>query len=48
MKHDVVTHVTATTNRSVFSLINSAVNITLPALAAERRAVAPLMLGAGA
>jgi len=30
----------------VFSLVNSAVNMTLPALADERRAAAPLLLGA--
>jgi len=30
----------------VFSLVNSAVNMTLPAFAAERRAAAPLLLGA--
>jgi len=34
--------------KSVFSLVNSAVNMTLPAFAAERRAAAPLLLGAGA
>jgi len=32
----------------VISLVNSAVSVTLPAFAAERRAVAPLLLGAGA
>jgi len=31
----------------VFSLVNSAVNTTLPAFAAERRAPAPLLLDAG-
>jgi len=31
----------------VFSLVNSAVNTTLPAFAAERRAAAPLLLDAG-
>jgi len=31
----------------VFSLVNSAVNVTLPAFAAERHAAAPLLLGAG-
>jgi len=35
-------------NKSVFSLVNSAVNMTLPAFAAERRAAAPLLLSAGA
>ena len=29
----------------MFSLVNSAVNVTLPAFAAERRAAAPLLLG---
>jgi len=29
----------------VFSLVNLAVNMTLPAFAAERRAAAPLLLG---
>jgi len=37
-------------SQSVFSLVNSAVNMTLPAFAAERRAApraaAPLLLGA--
>jgi len=32
----------------VFSLVNSAVNVTLLAFAAERRAAAPLLLGTGA
>jgi len=32
----------------VFSIVNLAVNMTLPAFAPERRAVAPLLLGAGA
>jgi len=35
-------------NKTVFSLVNSAVNVTLPAFADERRAAAPLLLGAGA
>ena len=35
-------------NKSVSSLVNSAANVTLPAFAAERRAAAPLLLGAGA
>ena len=35
------------TNESVFRLVNSAVNMTLPAFAAERRAAAPFLLGAG-
>jgi len=30
----------------VFSLVNSADNVTLPAFAAERRAAAPLLIGA--
>jgi len=34
-------------NKSVFSLVNSAVNVTLPTFAAERRAAAPLLLSAG-
>jgi len=33
-------------NKFVFSLVNSAVNMALPAFAAERRAAAPLLLGA--
>ena len=33
---------------SLSSLVKSAVNMTLPALAAERCAAAPLLLGAGA
>jgi len=33
--------------KSVFSLVNSAVNMTLPAFAAERRAAVPLLLGGG-
>jgi len=33
-------------NKSVFGLVSSAVNMTLPAFAAERRAAAPLLLGA--
>jgi len=33
-------------NKSIFSLVNSAIYITLPAFAAERRAVAQLLLGA--
>ena len=32
---------TRTTAKSVFSLVDSAVNMTLPAFAAERRAAAP-------
>jgi len=32
-------------NKSVFSLVNSAVNVTLPAFAAERRAAVLLLLG---
>jgi len=32
----------------MFSLVTSAVNMTLPAFAAERRAAAPLLLSAGA
>jgi len=32
----------------VFGLVNSAVNTALPAFAAERRAAALLLLGAGA
>ena len=36
----------ANANKSAFSLINSAVNITLPTFAAEHRAAAPLLLGA--
>ena len=34
-------------NEFVFSLVNSAVNVTLPPFAAECRAAAPLLLGAG-
>jgi len=34
--------------KSAFSLVNSAANMTLPAFAAERRAAAPMLLGAGA
>jgi len=34
------------TDKSVFSLVNSAVNRALPAFAAERRAAAPLLLDA--
>jgi len=30
----------------MFSLVNSAINVTLPTFAAERRAAAPLLLGA--
>jgi len=30
----------------VFSIVNSALNMALPVFAAERRAAAPLMLGA--
>jgi len=33
-------------NKSLFSFFTSAVNVTLPAFAAERRAAAPLLLGA--
>ena len=33
-------------NKSVFGLVSSGVNMTLPAFAAERRAAAPLLLGA--
>ena len=33
-------------NKSVFIHVNSAANIALPAFAAERRAVVPLLLGA--
>ena len=33
-------------NKSEFSFVNSAVNMTLPEFAAERRAAAPLLLGA--
>jgi len=36
----------ANANKSAFSLINSAVNITLPTFAAKHRAAAPLLLGA--
>jgi len=34
-------------NKSVFSLVNLAVNMALPVFAAERRAAAPLLLNAG-
>ena len=34
-------------NKSVFSVVNLAVNMPLPVFAAERRAVAPLLLNAG-
>jgi len=37
----------ATYFKSVFSLVSSAVNMALPAFAAECRAAAPLLLGAG-
>jgi len=36
----------AGSNKSVFSLVNSAVNTSLPAFAAERRAAAQLLPGA--
>jgi len=35
-------------NKSVFNFVNSLVNKTLSAFAAERRAAAPLLLSAGA
>jgi len=38
--------VTADASMSVFSVINSAVNTTLPTFAAVHRAAAPLLLGA--
>jgi len=34
-------------NKSVFSVVNLAVNMALPVFAAERRAAAPLLLNAG-
>ena len=38
----------AVNNKSVFGLVNSAVNMTLPAFAAECRAVVPLLPSASA